>query len=346
MVCPTLRASGYILLYYNISVVKSSDCRVLANTYFMNYRSIILFFLISFLNSSAYADKPIILLASIPPLGLLANSIVGDRAQVEVLLDAQASPHHYALTISDRQKLVSSDMVLWVGSDLEGFLAKPIKQRLAKQQRTISALHLAGIVWPDIDNKDAGKAHDHDHGDHDPHIWLNPINNVLIIDALVEQLSQLDPDNTDYYRRNAENQKAQLYELDRTIMTMMAPLQAVPFIVGHPAYTHFVYRYHLQQLHYIAMTPERNSGAKHLIALRQLKQARCVFTDYGVPNPKAEQLALDLGVPSATLDPLGIRPRVSANQQRNFASENSTGIIFLIAQLANDFQKCLSLTTH
>ena len=314
----------------------------------MNYRVVILCFIVSFLSPPLYADKPLTLLVSIPPLGLLAKSIAGDRADVKVLLDKQASPHHYALTISDRQQLASSDIVLWVGRDLEGFLAKPIQQRVNKHQRVITAMNIAGIIWPEIDSDQAEKGHDHghDHGEHDSHLWLNPLNNIFIIDALVEHLSELDPDNMSYYRSNAEKQKVELHAIDSAMMLMMSRLQKAPFIVAHPAYTHFVHRYHLQQLHYITVTPERDSGAKHLIALRKLKQAQCVFTDYGVPNKKAEQLAKNLGVPLATLDPLGIRGGVSANQYTELDSENMSGIVGLIAQLGNDFQTCLVATAR
>jgi zinc transport system substrate-binding protein len=300
-------------------------------------------------SASTFAEKPLTVLASIPPLGLLAKSIVGDQAHVDVLLDQQASAHHYALSIADRQQLASADMVLWVGEDLEGFLAKPVQQRLAKGGAVVTAMHIPSIDWPDSDGSGGGHDHhhdhDHDHGEHDPHIWLNPLNNIMIIDAFVEKLVRIDPRNANLYRDNAEKHKAQLQALDKSIMTVLSPLQNVPFIVAHPAYTHFVHRYHLQQLHFITVTPERSSGAKHLIALRKLKQVECVFNDYGVRNAKAEQLARDLNVSIGTLDPLGIREEVNAYIDPRLAVHGASGIAYVIAQLANDFQACLSGVT-
>ncbi len=42
----------------------------------------------------------------------------------------------------------------------------------------------------------------HDHGGLDPHVWLNPLNMVTITDAVVAQLSGIDPDHAADYRAN------------------------------------------------------------------------------------------------------------------------------------------------
>lgn len=299
---------------------------------------------ISVLSVSAFAEKPLTIVTTIAPLGALVNSIVGERGTVDVLLENQGSGHHYALTIADRQKLVSADVALWVGKDLEVFLTKPIQQRVTRQKAVVTAMDIAAIDWPDSHSNESAHEdhHGHDHGEHDPHVWLNPINNVHIIDALVKEFVQIDPANAQYYQDNAEQQKAQLYALDKRVMDMMAPLQKIPFIVSHPAYTHFVHRYHLQQADFIAITPEKSSGAKHLVALRQLKQVRCVFNDFGVQNKKAEQLAQYLNASLAILDPMGIKGDVSTHIDARLPTTQPSDVTHVIAQLANDFHACLS----
>jgi zinc transport system substrate-binding protein len=289
------------------------------------------------LSLSAYANKPLTVATSIYPLGLIAEAVVGEYGQVDVLLPNNTSPHHYALKISDRQRLIDADVVLWVGEALENFLAKPIQQQSGV---VITAMNLSGIHWP-VKKGSHAQHKGHDHGDRDPHLWLNPLNNVVIINALVEYLVQIDSVNAEAYRLNAKKAKVALQQLDQSLMTTIQPLQAVPFIVAHPAYAHFVDRYQLQQIDYIRLTPERATGAKHLFALRQQKTARCIFKDYGLPAQKAEQLASELTIPLYSLDPLGVQIASPNKKAGGVARSEGLGIVKLIEQLADDFHQCI-----
>lgn len=300
----------------------------------MNYQLLATTLITGILLSLPVIAKPsLTIVTSIQPMGLIAQAIVGDKAKVEVLLPHNASPHHYALKISDRRRLAKADLVLWVGESLESFLAKPISQRSGA---VIEAMSLAGITWPKNEGRSKHVEHDgHHHGDQDPHLWLNPLNNEVIIESLVEQLRILDPDNADYYFENAKTHKAALQQLDRLITSKMTLLQDQAFIVDHPAYDHFVSRYDLNQLDFIRFTPERRAGAKHLFTLRKQKAARCVFQDYGSPTKKAAQLAKNLTIPLYTLDPLGAGGQLGEGGQYT--------IVELIEQLADNFHRCLRL---
>ena len=271
----------------------------------------------------AIPEKPVIL-ASIQPLALLASAIVGERGDVKRLLPLSASPHHYALKVSDRSQLNSADIVLWVGKELETMLVAPLKSR---DLAVVTVSTLPGIEWP---ASSSSNHHDHDHHHHegrDPHLWLNPINNAVIVDHIVAQLSIIAPENKNYYEKNAQQLKQELILLDQRLSGMLESVENVPFIVAHPAYTHFVQRYRLQQVDYLVITPERHAGAKHLYALRQQSTVKCVFQDYGVVNKAASQLASQLGVPLASLDPLG--------------GAGSKTLVSLIENVGKDVYGCL-----
>lgn len=292
------------------------------------------------LSSEGSLNKGPQVLASIRPLALLAEAVVGDRGGVSILLADNVSPHHYSLKISERQQLVSADVVLWVGAGLEGFLEKPLAPRA---KNTITAMTLEGMQWPEdmgaeqsTDENDPH--HGHDHGDHDPHLWLNPMNNLVIVDALVTSLEQLAPQHATYYRDNAKKIKAALQQLDQQLQTTMIPLKNESFIVAHPAYNHFVARYGLQAQSYINLTPSRHAGARHLYELRQQSAAHCVFQDEGFPSVGAVKLAKDLGVPLKSLDPLGARISISTAA---VSEDKPAGIILLLSQIGQDFQDCL-----
>ncbi len=273
------------------------------------------------------------IVTSIRPLGLLAQEIVGERGKVDTLLEGSVSAHHYALSVAERRKLISADIVLWVGAELETFLQKPISQRVAQEKNiTITSSNLKGIQWPESNGESHhGHDHGHDHGkgSRDPHLWLNPLNNIPIIDALTAQLVVLAPKDANYYEANAQRAKKALLDLDRELQDLLLNVKDKGFVVEHPAYDHFVQRYDLTQLDYIALTPERRAGAKHLFNLRKAQSVQCVFNDFGQFGKAAiQQLSLALKVPMVALDPLD-------------ANLDSSSLSDLIQQIGFEMKRCL-----
>lgn len=283
-------------------------------------------------NSPIITDTGPVVLASIRPLALLAEGVVGKYGSVELLLKNNASPHHYALSVHERQKILSADIILWVGSALEQFLTKPLAQR---GEGVITGMSLDGMHWPALLVDHHAHDHGHDHGDQDPHIWLDPMNNIVMIDALVVSLAQRFPQYQSQYQANGEQLKTELLRLDQVIQqestTDSGTSIIAPFIVAHPAYGHFVERYQLPQLDYVALTPERKAGAKQLYRLRNMPNLQCIFVDYGWSNKSVSRLASDVGVPLFSLDPLGVE--VPDDGQ-------APTIVNLLERLWRDFKRC------
>ncbi len=50
----------------------------------------------------------------------------------------------------------------------------------------------------------------HHHGMHDPHVWLDPMNLIVMTDNTVAELSAADPENAAFYRGNGEALKAEI----------------------------------------------------------------------------------------------------------------------------------------
>ncbi|WP_111641512.1 zinc ABC transporter substrate-binding protein [Marinimicrobium alkaliphilum] len=280
-----------------------------------------------FLAPTVLAEERPMVLASVKPLGLIAQEVAGGRAEVQILLPDTASPHDYPLRVSDVRQLRSADLVLWVGPELESFLQRPLRNLPAANQ--LEAQQLSGIVWPTSgghSHTDArGQQHHHDQ---DPHLWLNPTNAGVIARALAEQLGAADPGGADQYRANAEAFTADLVDLDAQLAARLAPVKGVGYVVYHEAYGHFAERYGLTQVAHVTVSPERRPGARHLYQLRQqAASAQCLFTEPYYDMRVAEELADSLNLGVGELDPLG--------------SRTVTSYRLLLEQMAEDFYRCL-----
>ena len=292
---------------------------------FDQLKRLLVFSIIFIIASPLYAQVEV--LTSIRPLGLLAETVVGDRGTVRILLPKGSSAHHYHLRYSDRKSLSDADLVLWIGENLETFLAKPISQR---QGLTITANLLPGMQWPAIGPEKAFQHQHHHHLGKNPHSWLNPLNNLVIIDHLVDSLSQLDQMNAEVYRENGKYLKAELRKLDRLLAQKLKAVQTKGFIVNHPAYDHFIEHYGLMQIGVVNQSLESPSGVRHLMALREENNIYCIFGDYGYRSDKSEQLAVDLNTPIAYLDPLG------------YSLADNASLPLLLKRIGETFYNCLS----
>lgn len=276
------------------------------------------------------------IVASIRPLALLLNDLVLPADKVIQLVKNNNSAHHYQLKVSDRRLLQTADLVVWVGPELELFLEKPLRQvKRAVAQSIIALSDTPGIQWPESEDKQASHDNDkhghdkHEHHGRDPHIWLNPINVQAMVKLLTKRLIKLSPDNATAYQQKADALINALTQLDSEMAEQLADVADKPFTVLHPAYSHFINRYKLNQLDYVVINPESAIGAKHLYELSQYEMV-CVFGEVGQANQHIEKIAESSKAKVGQLDPLGSD------------LDDDASITQLIRKLADDFQTCLA----
>jgi zinc transport system substrate-binding protein len=271
------------------------------------------------------------LLVSIKPLALIAQEVAGDQAEISILLPVSASPHDYPLKMSDHKRLRAADLVLWIGPEMESFLARPLAN--LPQNRVMSAYQLPGLFWPEaneLDHQHRHQTHHSHEGGKDPHIWLDPRNAALIAKALADRLAQLQPESAAIYTRNAQAFSNSTKQLDEQLMQQLAPIKQMGFAVYHEGYGHFVGRYSLHQVAYMTYMPERRPGAKHLQELRTLmeKEGECLFMEPYYKMSAMEEIAKSMDLRIGLLDPIGDQ-WVSSYEQ-------------LLKQLAQGFLTCLA----
>jgi len=277
-------------------------------------------------------DKPV-LLVSIKPLALIAQEIAGDKVRIETLLPITASPHDHPLKTSDHKRLHQADLILWIGAELESFLAKPLKNIPAR--KVITAYELSGLYWPEADAHH--QEHQHANGNHhgrDPHLWLDPRNAVIIAQHLAARLSELMPGAAADFAVNSEEFRQRMLQLDNEITQSLKPVQKVGFAVYHEGYAHFVAHYDLHQIGYVTYTPERRPGAKHLQKLREVLKAegKCLFTEPQATNTSIQELARSLNLRTALLDPIG--------------NDEVTSYAQLLSGMREQFLTCLTDRAH
>ena len=272
----------------------------------------------------ARAESPRVV-ATIKPLHSLAAAVTEGVSTPHRLLPDGSSPHAYSLKPSDMRALHAADILLWVGPELETFLQGPIRS-LPRTTHEIRALALPGMTLHRLHGPHTHDDHGHEGHDVDAHLWLDPGNARVIVDALEARLRERDPANAERYAANAERLRQRLAALDRELASRLADLQG-SYVVFHDAYQYFEHRYGLAHAAALTIDPGRTPGARRVSEIRALirdTRARCVFAEPQFRPALVDTLIQDTAARAAVLDPLGTEiadgPDAYAQLLRNLAA--------------------------
>ena len=310
---------------------------------------LVLFFALVALVSSANAEVKVV--TSIKPIHSLVSYIMDGVGKPDVIVDGYNSPHNFSLKPSHAKMLENADLVIWVGENLETFLEKPLNA-IAKKAKNIEIMDLKGIKKLEFREKNIFEEHDehghaehkendehkehdehkekdshegHAHGEHDPHVWLDPINAKLIIKEITKQLVQLDAKNSSAYKSNS---KKALAEMDNLIQTIQKDLNKdLRFVVFHDAYQYFENRFGIQVLGSLTVNTDVMPGAEQLSEIREViehEKVNCLFSEPQFNPAIIKSIAKDTNVKIGTLDPLGAKLDKGKNLYFNLLKDMSS----------------------
>ncbi|MDJ1636150.1 zinc ABC transporter substrate-binding protein [Rhizobium rhizogenes] len=266
-----------------------------------------------FASATMAADAPDVVV-SIKPIHSLVAAIMDGVGTPELIVDGAASPHTYALKPSNAKALEAAKVVFWVGPGMETFLEKPLSAlganalvvELDKAPGITKLKFREGGAFEADDDGDEPTDHDHDHGEFDTHLWLDPHNAKAMTAEITTTLVAADPANALTYEANQKALDNRLDALDAEIASTLAPVKSKPFIVFHDAYQYFERRYGVRVAGSITVSPESIPGAQRISEIHGKVAelgATCVFAEPQF-EPKLVNVVLEgTSAKSGVLDP-------------------------------------------
>ena len=300
--------------------------------------TITLFFTFS-INFSANANIKVV--ASIKPIHSLASYLMDGVGKPDLIVDGYNSPHGFALKPSHAKMLQNADIIFWVGEDLETFLEKPLKS-IAKKAEKIELMEIKGLNKLEFrernifeghddhghdDHKEHGHKedkhghkedkhghkedkhddhHEHAHGEHDPHIWLDPMNAKIILSEMAEHLIENDKENASKYKANLKKAHKDLDKLTKKVKSDLN--KDFKSIVFHDAYQYFEKRFGVNVLGAFTVNTDVLPGAEQLSEIREViehEKVSCVFSEPQFNPNIIKAVAKDTNIKTGVIDPLG-----------------------------------------
>ena len=237
--------------------------------------------------------------ASFYPLAYVAERVSG--RDVELLTTPGAEPHDFELTIKETAQVAGADLVVYE----RGF--QPAVDAAVDETAGGAVLDAADVVAL---KEAGGHADDHEGHEHeegaDPHFWLDPLRMADLGDEMARQLSDIDPDHAEEYRTNAEDLRIDLERVDEEYADGLADCQRHTVVVSHDAFG-YLEKYGLHFDAIAGLSPESEPTPAHLAELQEISRdegVTTVFTETLGSRKLADTLANDLGLETATLDPI------------------------------------------
>ena len=249
------------------------------------------FFLSSCMNQSSGNSKEEIITVTILPQQYLLNQIAGDKFSVNVLIPEDANHETYEPTAKQMIEIRNSIAYFKLGHlDIE-------KSWLGK----VSASNPELKIYDTSLGIDLIQGDTHEHGDHvhaggiDPHIWLSVSTMRIQAENIAKSLSEIDPENKEYYQTNLLTLLTNLDSLDSEIRNLFTVAGTKSFMIFHPSLAYFARDYQLEQIP-IEEDGKEPSPAymKQLIDMAREKKITTIFISSQFNNQSAVTIARQL----------------------------------------------------
>lgn len=193
-------------------------------------------------------DDTITVVASTNVYGDIAAQIGGDRVDVtSIISSATQDPHSYEATARDRLTVQKADLVIENGGGYDAFIDTLLQD--AKDPHVVTAVEYShdfpGNEGHEAEGDEA--EHDHDHAEDaegheghnhiegfNEHVWFDPHTMIHVVEAIADELTELDPDGKADFMANAAALTADLEGFEADLAGLQAQAEGVNVFITEP----------------------------------------------------------------------------------------------------------------
>lgn len=257
---------------------------------------------------TAAGDGRLRVLTSFYPMYDFACKIGGDCIDVTNMVPSGTEPHDWEPSTNDLKNLEKADVFIYNGADMEPWADDLLVSR-SDTLRVVEASENVELRTTDGEHEHAHEHEDadHHHGDFDPHVWLDPENAKIEMEAIRDALCAADPENSTVFQSNYEKYAAELDALDAEFREKLAPLPNCTIVVAHEAFGYLCDAYGLTQVGIEGLSPDSEPDPGRMAEVIDFVREHSISTIFfeELVSPKvAEAIASETGAQAKMLSPL------------------------------------------
>ena len=212
-------------------------------------------------------EKKLKVVTTLFPLYDFARQIGHEKVEVNLLLPPGVESHAFEPRPADIRRIQNSDIFLFTNKFMEPWVGALLKGIDTRSLIIVDASKGITLLQRTDNHGDEEYAHADESGNPDPHVWLDFSNAIKMVDTIAAEFIARDPQDKDYYIKNAYEFKKRLEELDKKYKdTLSRCKKRVIIHAGHFAFGYLAKRYGIEYVSaYKGFSPDAEPTPKRLV---------------------------------------------------------------------------------
>lgn len=253
-------------------------------------------------------DEDINIVTTFYPVYEFTKQIVGEEANVDLLIEAGTEVHDFEPSAKDIATIKEADTFVYENENMETWVPTVLKS-VDKEKVSVIKATDGMLLLP------GGEEHDHDHehgeeGHHhefDPHVWLSPERSIQLVETIRDQLVAQYPDKKEVFGKNAAAYIEELVALDEKYDQTLSQAKQKYFVTQHTAFAYLALDYGLKQVSITGVSADEDPTPSRLAELTEYIKnygIQYIYFEENASKSVAETLAKEAGVKLEVLNPL------------------------------------------
>jgi zinc/manganese transport system substrate-binding protein len=228
-------------------------------------------------------------------LGDVVRNIVGETADVRVLMKPNADPHSFAISAQEAAAITSADLLVYNGLGLEESLQRHVDSAADNGVPTLPVGERVDPIRYASGEADPSP---------DPHFWTDPQRMLAGVDAIVDALIEHIPDlDAERINENADTYRNELQKLSDLMTERFAaiPVERRKLVTNHHVLGYLAARYGFTVIGTVVpsgstLASPSSSDLDSLAGAIRGSGVPAIFVDSSHPDRLARVLADEAGV--------------------------------------------------
>lgn len=192
-------------------------------------------------------DGPLRVVATYSILGDMVENVGGEEIELTTLVGPDGDTHNFEPSPADNARLSEADLIFENGLGFETWMDDIYESSGSEAERVVTTENVEPLALGEQEHAEEG-GHAGEHGEYDPHVWLDVGNAMTMVGSIRDALVEADPENAETYRANAGRYFAELQELDAEVveLTGSIPEENRKLVTSHDTFSYFAGRYGLE----------------------------------------------------------------------------------------------------
>ena len=187
-------------------------------------------------NNKEIDNSKLKVVTTIFPIYDFTRNIAADNVNLQMIIKPGIEIHSFNTTPADVIDIQNADVFIYIGGESEAWAEKIVSSMDTNNKKIVRLIdyvkaldeEIVEGMEHDIDHNHEEEANHEEHENHieeshthegvyDEHIWTSPKNAQLMVTAICNALSEIDANNADIYKTNADKYNQELTVLDKEI---------------------------------------------------------------------------------------------------------------------------------